>query len=515
MKKYKGFFLLERIPKAPLHIFAMGDAAFVNPYFKKVYGLKKTPGPDLAIFEGEDYLFHYNLDKLRLCTANIFEKLVGDPGWGLKMNVRIVKNAKAYFDHSASISRKNLNRLTNDELASVLHQWFFKYFKDSWVSGWPAVLVDFERNLFSNYLINYLKQKAKRISYSVSVGDVFSILTTPAELSFAQKETISLLNLLEQVQTDKKLLDLFSDGEINKILNDLPSYKIFNKSFEKHFQSFCWLPFMYVGPAWKKEYFIESLKGLVRQKVKANQQLKILKEKMLETKKLQNKYTKDLAVHQDFQLLFEVARGFVYSKSYRKDAMYYSCFVLDKLLREVARRTYLSIVQVRRVFPWEMKDLLLGKGPNAHQLNERKFAVQYSADNAARRTFEGERARAFVKNIGFVEQKKEQVKNILGDCASVGKVRGVVKIVDTPADMNKMAKGNILVSYATSPDIMPAIRKAAAIVTDLGGIICHAAIVSRELHIPCVVGTKLATQILKDGDLVEVDATHGIIRLIK
>ncbi|MFZ2978091.1 MAG: HAD-IA family hydrolase, partial [Candidatus Magasanikiibacteriota bacterium] len=77
-----------------------------------------------------------------------------------------------------------------------------------------------------------------------------------------------------------------------------------------------------------------------------------------------------------------------------------------------------------------------------------------------------------------------------------------------------MEDNNVLVSYATSPDIMPAIKKAVAIVTDLGGIICHAAIVSRELHIPCVVGTKIATKVLQDGDIVEVDATHGIIRII-
>ena len=59
---------------------------------------------------------------------------------------------------------------------------------------------------------------------------------------------------------------------------------------------------------------------------------------------------------------------------------------------------------------------------------------------------------------------------------------------------------------------MPAIRQASAIVTDEGGLTCHAAIVSREMGIPCVVGTKIATQVLKDGDRVEVDANKGIVR---
>ena len=75
-----------------------------------------------------------------------------------------------------------------------------------------------------------------------------------------------------------------------------------------------------------------------------------------------------------------------------------------------------------------------------------------------------------------------------------------------------MEDNNILVSFATSPNLMPAIRKASAIITNEGGLTCHAAIVSRELKIPCVIGTKIATKVLKDGDLVEVDANKGVVK---
>jgi pyruvate,water dikinase len=64
----------------------------------------------------------------------------------------------------------------------------------------------------------------------------------------------------------------------------------------------------------------------------------------------------------------------------------------------------------------------------------------------------------------------------------------------------------------TTPIFLPAMKKASAIITDEGGITCHAAIVSRELKKPCIIGTKIATQILKNGDLVEVDAERGIIK---
>jgi pyruvate,water dikinase len=78
-----------------------------------------------------------------------------------------------------------------------------------------------------------------------------------------------------------------------------------------------------------------------------------------------------------------------------------------------------------------------------------------------------------------------------------------------------MQEGDILVANATDPNVLPAMKKAAAIVTNTGGITCHAAIVSRELNIPCVVGTRIATKVFHDGELVEVRAHHGLVRKMK
>ena len=80
--------------------------------------------------------------------------------------------------------------------------------------------------------------------------------------------------------------------------------------------------------------------------------------------------------------------------------------------------------------------------------------------------------------------------------------------------MYKMEKGDILVSQITYPNLLPAMKKAAAIVTNVGGVICHAAIIARELNIPCIVGTKNATKVLKDGDIIEVNANNGIIKIV-
>lgn len=102
-----------------------------------------------------------------------------------------------------------------------------------------------------------------------------------------------------------------------------------------------------------------------------------------------------------------------------------------------------------------------------------------------------------------------------GTTANRGKVRGRVKIIETKEDFIKMKAGDILVATMTRPEYVPLMKIAGGVVTNEGGVTCHAAIISRELGIPCVIGTQVATDILKDGDLVEVDAEKGIVRKIQ
>lgn len=105
-----------------------------------------------------------------------------------------------------------------------------------------------------------------------------------------------------------------------------------------------------------------------------------------------------------------------------------------------------------------------------------------------------------------------QEKVLKGTTGSLGKYKGKVKVVISFEDFKKFDKGNVLVAEATNPAYTPLIAAAGAVVTDRGGTLSHAAIVSREYGIPAIVGTKDATKVLKDGDLVEVDAEKGIVR---
>lgn len=95
--------------------------------------------------------------------------------------------------------------------------------------------------------------------------------------------------------------------------------------------------------------------------------------------------------------------------------------------------------------------------------------------------------------------------------ASPGIVRGRVKVINSINEMNKMGDEEILIAPMTSPDYIPCILKASAIVTDIGGMLSHAAIISREMGIPCVVGCGDATKKLKDNMEVTIDGKEGIV----
>lgn len=121
---------------------------------------------------------------------------------------------------------------------------------------------------------------------------------------------------------------------------------------------------------------------------------------------------------------------------------------------------------------------------------------------------------------GSCNIKLEQVvvekdsSSIKGQVGYKGVVRGVVRRVMGHGDIDKIRAGEVLVSPMTMPDFLPAMRKAVAFVTDEGGITCHAAIAAREMKKPCVIGTRVATQLLQNGDTVEVDANTGQVRIL-
>jgi phosphoenolpyruvate synthase/pyruvate phosphate dikinase len=110
--------------------------------------------------------------------------------------------------------------------------------------------------------------------------------------------------------------------------------------------------------------------------------------------------------------------------------------------------------------------------------------------------------------------RESSTGKITGTPASKGVVSGVARIILGPSQFKNFKKGQILVSEMTRPDFLPLMKIAKAIITDEGGLTCHAAIVARELGIPCIVGTFKATSVIKDGQSIEVDANKGEVKIL-
>ena len=154
--------------------------------------------------------------------------------------------------------------------------------------------------------------------------------------------------------------------------------------------------------------------------------------------------------------------------------------------------------------------------PDKKELEKRLKGYIYFKD----RVYTGMALSEFFQKQCFFYQEEKGDKNISelkGNVASSHNkiIQGKAQIILHKDQVHLFKSGNILITIMTTPLFLPAMKKASAIITNEGGLTCHAAITARELGIPCIIGTKIATKIFKDNDLIEVDAEKGIIRKIK
>ncbi len=157
----------------------------------------------------------------------------------------------------------------------------------------------------------------------------------------------------------------------------------------------------------------------------------------------------------------------------------------------------------------------VGHLPTAAELTSRQSATTILRSAQEERLFVGkEEADRIEQQINAVHLS-QATSEIKGTIAFPGHVCGTARIVFKPEAATVFQRGDILITLMTRPDYLLLMEKAAAIVTDAGGVLCHAAITAREMKKPCVIGTKVATQLFKDGDQVEVDADSGFIRRIE
>jgi phosphohistidine swiveling domain-containing protein len=182
-------------------------------------------------------------------------------------------------------------------------------------------------------------------------------------------------------------------------------------------------------------------------------------------------------------------------------------------IKTVAQKTLKNLLPeyIAYIDVISIEEVESGKIPPISELEKRLKSFVYTNEKIY--TNESEVERAF--NVQFEHETIETGDILKGQTAFPGKVNGKAFIMSKAEQINKFQDGQILVASTTTPDFLPAMKRAGGIISEHGGVICHAAITSRELKIPCVVGVKGATQVIKKGDLVEVDADNGVIRVIE
>ena len=205
------------------------------------------------------------------------------------------------------------------------------------------------------------------------------------------------------------------------------------------------------------------------------------------------------------------ARDFAFLRTWRTDVAYRSSYRARNLFYEIARRSGMTPEDVIYCSHFEILEMAkhMERTVTAAEITGRKVRCTTVMLNGHwMETTDPKMCRA----ISSIVASQHQGTSVHGDTAYKGCVRGTVRRVLMPKDCVHVRRGDILVAVMTFPQFVPAMHRAAAFVTDEGGILCHAAIIARELRKPCIIGTKTATKTFKDGDMVEVDANKGIIR---
>jgi len=434
---------------------------------------KKYPGESwpkaIAIFEKGEMLWINEFPELRKHGRSVF----------LKFMLSIKTRKKVWIGWKNDLLV--LNKLEKEIKKSDLSRLSLRQFIELWRRFYWG-LMNFWSNVVIPELGNYGADKMleaelkKYIKGKTELAQAMEILTAPEELSFYKKEELDLLEA---------------------------------EDIKKHARKYFWIKNSYAGTEIADEDFFADRKRELPLNLKAK-----LREKKKETKKRKAEIIKKHRLPSNVIKISEgIVNGIEWQDARKKDVFVYLHYK-DLLIEEVARRLSLSKDDLLNFRTAEILQMLKGENFKKEIKDRRKgFAIicdtQLQALNFS--------TAVKYRQIYTEEKIKNRVSKITGIIASKGSgfARGKVRIIFNPKRVSRFEKGDILVAPMTSPEYIFVIKKSAAVITDEGGLTSHAAIISRELGLPCLVGTKIATKVLKDGDLVEVDANKGAVKIIK
>lgn len=424
-----------------------------------------------------------------------FTLVYKNPKKTLHLIEKIIYSATSIYNFSKTIPvESHLKKLTDIQLYKI-YQEFHKWHHKIWSLAMTPNLLEAESSFLIDYITNLVEKNKNKWSMNLPTYKVVDTLIYSSEKSWLEKKNEDYFRLL-----------------INLHRNTKKGEQLINTYYKKY----SWLEYNWPGPFPGKKILLKQINSDLKKKIDYQKKLKLVITERKEKEELKEKYFKKIKLNNKDKILIKILERLYYSKGYRLDCCYFAYSQMERFFKEIAKRLHLTLHQVYSIIPNEMKSYIVERIVDINRLNKLYNKSVIYWDGKEIRILLEDKAEQFLKSMTEEDLiKGKEVKKLKGQIAFRGKVCGVVKVVNQRSEIKKFKKGNILVSGHTDPSLMPAIIKAAAIVTNFGGMTCHAAIVSRELKIPCIVGLKIATKVLKDGDEVEVDANKGVVTILK
>ncbi|MFA6918611.1 MAG: PEP-utilizing enzyme [Patescibacteria group bacterium] len=318
-----------------------------------------------------------------------------------------------------------------------------------------------------------------------NLHETFSVLTSPIDESFLSREENELRKL---AQSQTRGIDI-----TDKVRAHQMKYSFIRGSYGDFV-----------------EYPLEEINNEIFKIIK-EEDFK-LKAQHVINKKRKSILLKSINFNEDILRLVGLTELFAKWQDDRKIFTLTHVALDHKFATDVARRKNIDLEIIKYCHHEELESIIKGEldvNKIAYR-TQKPFVVVYKKGKVG--LVESKGAKKFLNKVGYVFDNK--IKELKGFTANLGRVVGPVKVINRIEDSKKVRGGDVIVIPMTRPEHYMAIKKSAAIVTDDGGITCHAAIIARELNKPCIIGTKIATKVLHDGDMVEVDADKGIVKII-
>lgn len=452
-------------------------------------------------WENTEASYFYDKNELDI-TANKLSKLA------IKSPDQIV----SFFKISNS-KAKNINLFVNKflnnnqkkgkkELINFFKKFIDKFY-DFYCYGTVPILMGYSNNIINQKVDDIMKQKCKKNLNNLSFF---------TDLMASEKKLISH-------DLELKILILALKAKSLKLKTQKDVSHLFKKDIANIQKKYGFLSFDLLDSlSWNEEHFAQAI---FEKSSKDNllEEIEILKDYEFAIKKRIKIAEEKLKLNKKEKEIFQIARILFYYKWAREYLFVEALYNFSHLLNLLGAYFSLNSLESKYFLPEDFLNEDIGIDLIKERVASRLKNFLFLIDDKEEKILGGREAKNYFNKLSFKEEivNKKILKHkvIEGGIAYAGNARGVVRIINTSADMNKMKVGDILVSVATTPEIIRAMKKASAFITDEGGITCHAAIVARELKKPCIIGTKIATKVLKDGDLVEVDANKGEVKIIK